>query len=280
MALSHTVRLPHGRHIPALGLGTWHMGENRSGRAAEVAALKAGIDLGLTVIDTAEMYANGGAEEVVAETIAGQRDKVYLVSKVLPNNASPKGVIAACENSLRRLKSDRIDLYLLHWRGSHPLANTVIGFERLKAEGKIADWGVSNFDPDDMAELKQVKNGDRCAANQVLYHLGERGIEWQLLPEAQRAGLPVMAYCPLGEGKLVDHPALASLARKHGVASSAIALAFLLARPGVMAIPKSARVERVQEFAKARDVTLDAEDLAHLDREFPPPDRKTSLAIV
>jgi diketogulonate reductase-like aldo/keto reductase len=280
MAHLKTVKLPNGRQIPALGLGTWHMGETRGHRAAEVAALKAGIDLGLTVIDTAEMYANGGAEEVVADAIAGRREEVYIVSKVLPTNASPKGTIAACENSLRRLKSERIDLYLLHWRGSHPLANTVIGFERLKAEGKIADWGVSNFDTDDMTELREVKNGDHCAANQVLYHLGERGIEWQLLPELQRAAIPVMAYCPLGEGRLAGHPALASLARKHSVAPSAIALAFLLSKPGVMAIPKSVRTERVQEFAKAREVSLDAEDLATLDREFPPPRHKTTLAIV
>jgi diketogulonate reductase-like aldo/keto reductase len=279
MAQANTVRLPHGREIPALGLGTWHMGENRSSRAAEVAALKASIDLGLTVIDTAEMYANGGAEDVVAEAIAGQRDKVFLVSKVLPTNSSPKGVIAACENSLRRLKTDRIDLYLLHWRGSHPLANTVIGFERLKSEGKIADWGVSNFDTDDMAELKQVANGDHCAANQVLYHLGERGIEWQLLPQSQRDHIPIMAYTPLGGTGLLTHATLARLARKHAVAPSAIALAFLLSKPGVMAIPKSARVERVAEFAKARDVRLDAEDLTILDREFPPPKRKTALAI-
>jgi diketogulonate reductase-like aldo/keto reductase len=278
MTQSNTVRLPSGRVIPALGLGTWHMGEKKGDRAREVAALKTGIDLGLTVIDTAEMYGDGGAEEVVAEAIAGVRDKVFLVSKVLPHNASRKGTIDACERSLRRLKTERIDLYLLHWRGSHPLADTVAAFERLKAEGKIGDWGVSNFDVDDMAELKRVS--DHCAANQVLYHLGSRGIEWQLLPDCQRAGIPIMAYCPLGQGELVGHRVIVQLARKHAVAPAAIAVAFLLSKPGVLAIPKSSHAERVREIARARDVKLDAEDFAFLDREFPAPKRKTALDIV
>ena len=280
MAQSNTVQLPGGRAIPALGLGTWHMGEKKADRAREVAALKAGIDLRLTVIDTAEMYGNGGAEEVVADAIAGTRDRVYLVSKVLPHNASRKGTIAACERSLKRLKTDRIDLYLLHWRGSYPLANTVASFEQLKSEGKIVDWGVSNFDADDMAELKRVGDGDRCAANQVLYHLGSRGIEWQLLPDSQRAGIPIMAYCPLGQGELIGHPAIVQLADKHAVAPSAIALAFLLAKPGILAIPKSSHAERVKDFATAREVKLDAEDVAILDREFPPPECKMALNIV
>ena len=280
MAQSNTVQLPSGRAIPALGLGTWHMGEKKADRAREIAALKAGIDLRLTVIDTAEMYGNGGAEEVVADAIAGTRDRVYLVSKVLPHNASRKGTIAACERSLKRLKTDRIDLYLLHWRGSYPLANTVASFEQLKSEGKIVDWGVSNFDADDMAELKRVGDGDRCAANQVLYHLGSRGIEWQLLPDSQRAGIPIMAYCPLGQGELIGHPAIVQLADKHAVAPSAIALAFLLAKPGILAIPKSSHAERVKDFATAREVKLDAEDVAILDREFPPPECKMALNIV
>ena len=280
MAQSNTVQLPGGRAIPALGLGTWHMGEKKADRAREVAALKAGIDLRLNVIDTAEMYGNGGAEEVVADAIAGTRDRVYLVSKVLPHNASRKGTIAACERSLKRLKTDRIDLYLLHWRGSYPLANTVASFEQLKSEGKIVDWGVSNFDADDMAELKRVGDGDRCAANQVLYHLGSRGIEWQLLPDSQRAGIPIMAYCPLGQGELIGHPAIVQLADKHAVAPSAIALAFLLAKPGILAIPKSSHAERVKDFATAREVKLDAEDVAILDREFPPPECKMALNIV
>ena len=280
MTQSNTVQLPSGKKIPVLGLGTWHMGEKKSDRAREVAALKAGIDVGLTLIDTAEMYGNGGAEEVVAEAIAGVRDKVYLVSKVLPHNASRRGTITACEQSLKRLKTERIDLYLLHWRGSFSLADTVAAFERLKAEGKIGHWGVSNFDVDDMAELKRVADGDRCAANQVLYHLGSRGIEWQLLPDSQRAGIPIMAYCPLGQGELIGHPAIVQLARKHSVSSAAIALAFLLTRPGVLAIPKSSHTERVKDFANAYDVKLDTEDFALLDREFPPPKRKTALGII
>ena len=217
---------------------------------------------------------------MVAEAIAGTRDEVYLVSKVLPHNASRKGTIDACEQSLRRLKADRIDLYLLHWRGSHSLADTVAAFERLKSDGKIAAWGVSNFDVDELAELKRIGNGDRCAANQVLYHLGSRGIEWQLLPDCQRAGIPIMAYCPLGQGELISHPAIVQLAGKHAVSPAAIAIAFLLAKPGVVAIPKSSHAERVREFARARDVKLDAQDYEFLDREFPPPKRKTGLAIV
>jgi diketogulonate reductase-like aldo/keto reductase len=276
---SKTVQLPNGRSIPALGLGTWHMGEKRSARQAEVDALRAGIDLGLTVIDTAEMYGDGGAEEVVAEATAGRRDEVFLVSKVMPQNASLKGTIAACEKSLKRLKTGRIDLYLLHWRGRYPLADTVAAFERLRAQGKIGEWGVSNFDLADMAELALVENGTRCAANQVLYHLGERGVEWQLLPEAQRARMPIMAYCPLGQGNLLRNAVVARLAKKHHVAESVIALAFLLGKPGVLAIPKSAHAERVREFAAAPGVKFDKDDLALLDREFPPPKRKTSLAM-
>ena len=278
MTQSNTIRLPSGRTVPSLGLGTWHMGERKADRAREVAALQAGIDLGLTVIDTAEMYGDGGAEEVVAEAIAHTPGKVFLVSKVLPHNASRKGAIEACEQSLRRLKTDRIDLYLLHWRGSYALAETVAAFECLKADGKIVEWGVSNFDVDDMAELKRLS--DHCAANQVLYHLGSRGIEWQLLPDCQRAEIPIMAYCPLGQGDLISHPAIVHLARKHAAPPAAIAIAFLLATPGVLAIPKSSHAERVREFAKARDVRLDAEDLAFLDREFPKPKRKTALAMV
>ncbi|HLF21827.1 MAG TPA: aldo/keto reductase [Aestuariivirga sp.] len=274
-----TVQLPDGRTIPALGLGTWRMGENRGARPAEVAALRAGIDLGISVIDTAEMYGDGGAEDVVAEAIAGKRDDIFLVSKVMPQNASFKGTVAACEKSLKRLKTGHIDLYLLHWRGGHPLADTVAAFERLRAEGKIGQWGVSNFDVADMAELALVENGPRCAANQVMYHLGERGIEWQLLPEAQRARMPVMAYCPLGQGELTRNAVVVWLAKKHAVAASAVALAFLLAKPGVQAIPKSAHAGRVREFAAALNVKFDDDDLSMLDREFPPPTRKTPLAM-
>jgi diketogulonate reductase-like aldo/keto reductase len=262
-----------------LGLGTWHMGESAANRKAEVAALKAGIELGLTVIDTAEMYANGGAEAVVAEAIAGQRDHVFLVSKVLPSNASFKATLSACEASLKRLKTGVIDLYLLHWRGGTPLQETVRAFEQLKADGKIRHWGVSNFDTDDMEELFTAGGGSNCAANQVQYSLTSRGIEWDLLPWQQKRSMPLMAYCPLGGGELANHRALAPLARKHTVAPAAIALAFLLSKPGVLPIPKTSRPGRVGELAQALAITLDAEDHAALDHAFPPPRRKRSLAM-
>lgn len=274
-----TVTLPTGEVLPALGLGTWHMGEAAATRKDEVAALKTGINLGLTLIDTAEMYANGGAETVVAEAIAGQRDRIFLVSKVLPSNASLKGTIAACEKSLSRLKTDVIDLYLLHWRGGTPLAETVRAFEALKRDGKIRHWGVSNFDVDDLEELSGVEHGNRCMANQVQYALDTRGVEFDLLAWQQTRSMPLMAYCPLGGGGLVSHPALVPIARKHGVSTAAVAIAFLLSKPGVQAIPKSANATRVAELAKARDVALDAADLAALDRAFPPPKGKQSLAM-
>ena len=280
MTTAKTLTLANGRSIPALGLGTWHMGESKSSHAAEVAALRAGIALGLTVIDTAEMYADGGAERVTAEAIAGFRDKVYLVSKVLPSNASRAGTIAACENSLRRLKTDHLDLYLLHWRGGYKLAETIDAFESLKASGKIGDWGVSNFDTSDMEELQQLGKLSGCLANQVLYHAGSRGIEFDLLPYDQQHGIVTMAYCPLGQGDLVNHPAVIDIARKHDVAESAIVLAWLLTRPQVLAIPKSARVERVRDFAQAFDVVLDPQDIALIDRQLPPPKRKMHLDIV
>jgi diketogulonate reductase-like aldo/keto reductase len=274
-----TISLPSGETLPALGLGTWHMGESAARKADEVAALKTGIDLGLTVIDTAEMYANGEAEKVVAEAIAGQRGKVFLVSKVLPSNASFKGTVAACERSLSRLGTDVIDLYLLHWRGGTPLPDTVGAFEQLKAGGKIRHWGVSNFDVDDMEELMRVENGGNCAANQVQYSLSSRGVEFDLLPWTRKRSMPLMAYCPLGGGDLVDHPALDQLAKKHGATRAAIALAFLLSKPGVQAIPKTAKPARVHELARALDITFDADDLASLDRAFPPPRRKQGLAM-
>lgn len=275
----NTVTLPSGETLPALGLGTWHMGESAAKRKAEVVALRAGIDLGLTVIDTAEMYANGGAETVVAEAVAGQRDKVFIVSKVLPSNASRTGTLAACEESLKRLKTDVIDLYLLHWRGSYPLAETVTAFETLKSQGKIRHWGVSNLDVAAMNELATVANGNRCMANQVQYALDCRGPEWDLLPWLQQRSMPLMAYCPLGGGDLVNHPALAPLARKHHTSSAAIALAFLLSKPGVMPIPKTARADRVRDIASARDVKLETEDIAALNHAFPPPKRKQPLAM-
>jgi diketogulonate reductase-like aldo/keto reductase len=274
-----SLALPTGETIPALGLGTWAMGQEAAARAREVAALRAGLDQGLTLIDTAEMYAAGGAEQVVAEAIAGRRETVFLVSKVMPQNASYAGTLKACAASLKRLKTEVIDLYLLHWRGATPLAETVRAFETLKAEGKIRHWGVSNFDVADLAELDAVPAGRHCAANQVMYHLAERGVEFDLLPLQQQRSMPLMAYCPLGQGDLIRHAALAPIARQHGVSPATIALAFLLTRPGVLPIPKTATPSRIADIARAREVTLDAADLAALDAAFPPPRRKQPLAM-
>jgi diketogulonate reductase-like aldo/keto reductase len=275
-----TITLKSGIAVPSLGLGTWHMGERAQAAAGEVAALQLGLDLGLSLIDTAEMYGEGGAEEVVGRAIKGRRDGVFLVSKVYPHNASRSGVVAACERSLKRLATDRIDLYLLHWRGSHPLAETIAGFEALVRQGKIGAWGVSNFDVDDMAELGAAPGGKACASNQVLYHLGERGIEWRLLETCRAQGIMVMAYSPLGQGDILAHPVLATLARKHGTTPAAVALAFLLAQDGVVVIPKASTLAHVRANAAARDVALDADDHAELARAFPPPRRGKPLAML
>jgi aldehyde reductase len=275
-----TVRLPSGEQVPALGQGSWYMGEDRGARKAEVAALQLGLDLGLTLIDTAEMYAEGGAEEVVGEAIAGRRDEVFLVSKVYPHNASRLGVAAACERSLKRLKTDRIDLYLLHWRGQHPLAETVAGFEALQRAGKIRHWGVSNLDLDDMRELASVPGGGACAANQLLYNLGRRGIEWDLLPWLRERGMPVMAYSPIEQARLLRHKGLQDFARRHGMTPAQAALAWLLGQEGVMAIPKSASVAHVRENAAARDLGLDAAQRAELDRLFAPPTGPSALEML
>lgn len=269
-----------GRQVPALGLGTWHMGENTASLAEEANSLRAGLDLGMTLIDTAEMYADGGAETVVGEAIRGRRDGVFLVSKVLPHNASRAGTIAACEASLKRLGTDHIELYLLHWRGNHPLAETVAAFETLKAAGKIGAWGVSNFDGDDMQELLGVAEPARPLANQVLYNLARRGIEFDLLRWSQVQGIPIMAYSPLDEGRLVGHPALEEIGRIHKASSAQVALAFLLTKPGVIAIPKSGSPERVRENFGAAEIRLTAEDLRLLDEAFPPPTRKRPLEMI
>jgi diketogulonate reductase-like aldo/keto reductase len=274
------VKLKTGQTVPALGLGTWHMGEDRRQRSAEVTALRLGIELGMTVIDTAEMYGEGGAEEVVAEAITGQRDGIYLVSKVYPHNASRIGTTEACERSLKRLKTDRIDLYLLHWRGQHPLDATVAAFEALKRDGKIRAWGVSNFDSADMQQLEAVVDGRNCVSNQVLYHLGERGIEHRLLRDMSAADIMTMAYSPLGQGPLLEHAALAAIARKHGVTPAAVALAFLIEKPGVAAIPKATTPDHVRANAAAASLALDGEDRAALDSAFPPPIRASPLAML
>ncbi len=275
-----TVRLPSGELVPALGQGSWYMGEDRSARKAEVAALQLGLDLGMTLIDTAEMYAEGGAEEVVGAALAGRREQAFLVSKVYPHNASRLGVAAACERSLKRLKTDRIDLYLLHWRGPHPLAETVGAFEALQRAGKIRHWGVSNLDLADMQELRGVPGGEACAANQLLYNLGRRGIEWDLLPWLRERGVPIMAYSPIEQARLLDHKGLQDFARRHGMTAAQAALAWLLAQEGVIAIPKSAKLARVRENAAAREITLDPAQLAELDRLFAPPTGPSALDML
>ena len=272
--------MKNGISVPALGLGTWKMGENSRYRSSEVRALKRGLDLGLSLIDTAEMYAEGGAEEVVGEAIAGRRDDVFLVSKVYPHNASKAGIPAACERSLKRLKTDRLDLYLLHWRGSYPLSETVGAFERLVTQGKIKSWGVSNFDTGDMEELALVANGRACVVNQVLYHLGSRGIEFDLLSACQRDEVAVMAYSPLGQGEVLDDDTLKTIADARGVPAAIIALAWVLRQPGTIAIPKAATLAHVEANAAAQDMILEAGELAALDKAFAPPKRKTGLAML
>lgn len=271
--------LPDGTPIPALGQGTWHMGENARARAQEADALRLGLDLGMTLIDTAEMYAEGGSEEVVGDAIAGRRDGVFLVSKVYPHNASRRGAIAACERSLRRMRVEAIDLYLLHWRGSVPLAETVEAFEALKRTGKIRHWGVSNCDVDDLGELGPALAS--CATDQVLYSLEHRGVEFDLLPFCARHRMPVMAYSPVGQGgRMLRHRALAEVAARHGATPAQIALAWTLRHPHVVSIPKAADPDHVRQNAAARDIALTTNDLATLDTGFAPPTRKRSLAML
>ncbi len=275
-----TVALPGGERVPALGQGTWFMGEGRSARKQEVAALQAGLDLGLTLIDTAEMYAEGGAEEVVGEALAGRRAQAFLVSKVYPHNASRKGAIAACERSLKRLKTDHIDLYLLHWRGPYPLAETVEAFEALQRAGKIRHWGVSNLDLDDMQELWRAPGGRACAVNQLLYNLGRRGIEWDLRPWLQQQGVPLMAYSPIEQARLLRHKGLQTFASRHGMTAAQAALAWLLAQDGVIAIPKSASLAHVRDNAAAREFPLDAAQRAELEALFAPPAGPSPLEML
>jgi len=274
------VTLPGGERVPALGQGTWHMGENRRRADEEAAAVRLGIELGMTLIDTAEMYGNGGAEEMVARAAEGVRDDLFIVSKVYPHNASRAGVIAACERSLERLRTDRIDLYLLHWRGSIPLTETIAGFERLLREGKIRHYGVSNFDRADMAEWATLKGGETVAADQVLYNLSRRGPEWDLLPWCRERGIAIMAYTPLGQGSLLHDRTLAEIAHRRNATPAQVALAWLLHQEGVIVIPKAARLEHVRDNRGALDVALTEEDLAALDRAFPPPKGKRSLGML
>jgi diketogulonate reductase-like aldo/keto reductase len=273
------VRLPDGTEVPALGQGTWHMGERGSDRAREAAALRLGLDLGMTLIDTAEMYAEGGAEEVVAEAIAGRREEVFLVSKVYPHNAGGRKLEQALGRSLARLRVDTLDLYLLHWRGSIPLEDTVEAMERMREAGRIRRWGVSNLDVDDLEELGPALGG--CAADQVLYNLEARGIEFDLLPFCRGRGLPVMAYSPVGQGgALLRNAVLKRVAARHGVTPAQAALAWTLRGPGVISIPKAADAAHVRQNAAARDLRLTAGDEAELDAAFPPPRRKRPLEML
>ena len=277
----HQVSFPGGRTVPAIGQGTWKMGEGQRSAKAEADALRLGIDLGMTLIDTAEMYGDGASEEVVAGAIAGQRDRVFVVTKVYPHNASRTGVPAACAHSLKRLGTDVIDLYLLHWRGGVPLAETVAAFEKLKGEGKIRAWGVSNLDPADMRELLGVRHGDACAANQVLYSPQHRGIEFDLLPWQAERGIPLMAYSPVGQGgRMLRHPTLAAVAARHNATPAQIAIAWGLRHPHVISIPKAGDLAHVRANAAAGEILLTPSDLAEIDTAFPPPRRATSLAML
>ncbi|KHT08195.1 hypothetical protein RC91_02945 [Pectobacterium brasiliense] len=283
--MTKAIRFPDDTRVPAIGQGTWYMGEDARMKAQEVTALQTGIDLGLTLIDTAEMYAEGRAEDVVGEAIRGRRDSVYLVSKVYPHNAGGEKAIQACERSLKRLQTERIDLYLLHWRGGIPLIDTIAAMERLQQAGKIGQWGVSNLDLEDMQELWSLNGGQRCMTNQVLYHLASRGIEFDLLPWCQQQQLPVMAYCPLAQAGrlregLFSHPVVNRIAREHSITPAQLLLAWVIRQPGVIAIPKASSVKHVQENAKALDVVLSKEDIAQLDQAFPPPTRKQHLDVV
>lgn len=283
--MRNTINFAGFGDLPVIGQGTWYMGENPAQRADEVAALQAGLEWGLQLIDTAEMYADGGAEEVVGQALLGRRERALLVSKVYPWNAGEVDAIAACERSLRRLQTDYLDLYLLHWRGNIPLEETLRAMERLQQQGKIRHWGVSNFDTDDMAELWDEEKGEACATNQVLYHLASRGIEFDLLPACQQRGVPVMAYCPLAQaGRLRDSlftdPQLTQIAQQKGISVAQLLLAWVIRQPGVIAIPKASSVAHVQENAAALEVELTDEDLQLIDRAWPAPQHKSPLDIV
>jgi diketogulonate reductase-like aldo/keto reductase len=275
-----TVSLPSGERVPALGQGTWNMGDRKSARAEELAALRLGLDHGLTLIDTAEMYGDGRSESLVGEAIAGRRDRVFLVSKVLPQNATRGGTISACEKSLQRLGTDRIDLYLLHWRGSVPFAETLEALVKLQADGKIRHYGVSNLDLAGMQELLPLKGGAGVSTNQLLYNLTRRGIEWDLLPWLRAKRIPVMAYSPLEQGQLVLHKGLGAFAKRHGMTPAQAALAWLLAQPDVIVIPKSANRERVKENLGAVDHPLNVAQLAELDAIFPAPSEARALDML
>ncbi|MFN0313990.1 MAG: aldo/keto reductase [Burkholderiales bacterium] len=275
-----TVTLPSGECVPALGQGTWNMGDQRSSRSEEIAALQLGLDLGLTLIDTAEMYGDGRSEELIGEAIAGRRDQVFLVSKVYPHNATRKGTEAACERSLKRLRTDRLDLYLLHWRSSVPLAETLEALLALQEKGKIRHFGVSNLDFDDVREFHSLPGGGAVATNQLLYNLARRGIEWDLAPWMRERKIPIMAYSPVEQARLVRNPKLTDFARSNGMTAAQAALAWLLSKDNVIAIPKTGQRQHVKENAGALDHPLTKEQLAELDKLFPPPKGPVALEML
>lgn len=274
------VTLPGGESVPALGMGTWMIGEDAATRAEEIASLQHGIDLGMALIDTAEMYGEGASEKLVGEAIRGRRERVFLVSKVYPHNAGRKAAQAACERSLRRLGIECLDLYLLHWRGSEPFAETIAAFETLKAQGKIRHWGVSNLDTEDLQEWVDTPGGAGVAVDQVLYNLTRRGIEWDLLPWCQTRRIPVMAYSPIEQARLLRHSGLCELAGRLGMTPAQVALAWLLQRDAVIAIPKTSTRQHLEENFAALRFSLEADAVAELDRLFPPPRRATPLAML
>jgi diketogulonate reductase-like aldo/keto reductase len=275
-----TVALPSGETVPVLGQGTWRMGEQKNRRREEIASLRLGLDLGMTLIDTAEMYGDGGAEEVVGDAIAARRAEVFLVSKVLPRHATGRGTVAACHASLKRLRVEQLDLYLLHWREGVPLAETLEGFDTLIRSGDIRYWGVSNFDTGDMKELTGLPGGTAVATDQVLYNLAARGIEFGLLPWCREHKIPVMAYSPINQGRLLEHPGIARIARTRDATPSQVAVAWVLRQAGVLAIPKGTQPDHVRQNRAALDVDLTREDLIELDRDFPPPRRNVPLEML
>lgn len=275
-----TLKLSSGQIIPVLGMGTWRMGEHARNRQREVEALQHGLALGLSLIDTAEMYGEGGAEMVISEAIRHRRDQVFLVSKVYPHNASRRGTIAACERSLKRLKTDYLDLYLLHWPGSVPLTETLEAFQTLQQAGKIRSYGVSNFDAEEMAAASQLQGGEGIVTNQVLYNLMRRGIEWDLQPWCRQRGVPLMAYSPIEQGRLLNHGTLQTIAQARGVSAAQVALAWLLHQDDVIVIPKSSRIEHVEQNRTALDLKLSPEELATLETAFPPPTQPVPLEML
>jgi diketogulonate reductase-like aldo/keto reductase len=278
--MTRMTSLPDGTLIPVIGQGTWEIGDDPKKADAEQAALSRGLDLGLSLIDTAELYGNGKSERLVGEVIKGRRDEVFLVSKVKPENAGEMSMMLACEKSLERLGVDRLDLYLLHWESRHPMEEIIAGFEELVDEGMIARWGVSNLDIKAMTRMEEIDGADRCQTNQVLYHLGSRGVEYDLLPFLRERDMPMMAYSPLGRGGLLEHPALRAVADRHATEPAQIALAALLRQEDVVLIPKASTVAHVEANAEALDIRLDEEDFAVLDHAFLPPTKPEPLDII